>query len=520
MPFSKHGLRRQDLQLIAGRIAAVVLILLSTIIFVDGVVMESTQIFYVAIDVIYFVVFSTVALIIIMRKSGNYMVLAVSAALVLYGTTATTGFARISTALPTACSGAGFLCIGPVGYWSLTINFLLSASTVSVPILAYLFPDGHFIPHWTRWFAGMWVVWGLLSLLLPRINPYNWPFQYLALVYILGLSTGIYAQVVRYRAVSTLDQRQQTKWVAFGFAGAGISFSILVALIISIASLFPFLITYSFTEIFSVAFLVAQSIVPICIGLSILRRRLWDIDVVINRTLIYTLLSGCLFLVFWVSDKALEGLVGSVLVALTQVSNLSQYSSQVSGVGSAFIVGRSVSPIHKRSEEFINRMFYKDKVHLRRQLTEFAHEIRTLKNLSQILNESIERTCKLLKIRRGAIYLGDLSGEPKLAKAMNLPSKPTLIPKDKPSLGRLKHGTPIFRSDDKVLPLILPLTLPSSVNDESKSSRLVGLLALGPRESGMGYSNEDQSMLQEFADEVAPAIYFAHKKKRKTRKRT
>ncbi len=83
--------------------------------------------------------------------------------------------------------------------------------------------------------------------------------------------------------------------------------------------------------------------------------------VVINRTLIYTLLSGCLFLLFWVSDKVLEGLVGSVLFAAYSFSSLSRYASQFSGVGSTLIVGKSVSPIHKRSEEFINRMFYKDK---------------------------------------------------------------------------------------------------------------------------------------------------------------
>ncbi len=518
MSASKRELRTQYLRLIAARIAAVILILLSTVIFADGVIMEFGQIFYVAIDLIYFVVFSTVALIIITRKSDNYMVLAVSAALVLYGTTVTTGFARISSVLPTACSGPGILCVGPLDYWSLTINFLLSASTVSVPILAYLFPDGNFIPHWTRWVAGLWVAWGFLSLFIPHLNPYNWPFQYLALLYVFGLSTGIYAQVVRYRTVSTQEQRQQTKWVAFGFAAAGICFSILVALVISIASFFPSLVTYSFTEIFSAAFLVSQSVVPICIGLSILRRRLWDIDVIINRTLIYTLLSGCLFLLFWVGDKVLEELVGSVLVALTEFSSLSRYSSQFSGVGSALIVGKSVSPIHKRSEDFINRMFYKDKIHLRRQLSEFAHEIRNLKNLSQILNEVVERTCELLKIRCGAVYLSDPSGQLKLAKALNLPSKPTHLPKDKTSLGHLMDGTPVFRSDDKVLPLILPLTLPSSVSGESESSRLVGLFALGPRESGMGYSNEDQSMLQELADEVAPAIYFARKKKRRIKK--
>ncbi len=65
MPALKHGLRTPYLQLIAARIAAAVLILLSTVVFADGVIMEFGQIFYVAIDLIYFIVFSTVALIII-----------------------------------------------------------------------------------------------------------------------------------------------------------------------------------------------------------------------------------------------------------------------------------------------------------------------------------------------------------------------------------------------------------------------------------------------------------------------
>ena len=512
-------LRRLGLQLIAARVAAVALILLSTAIFADGVILESGRIFYVIIDLTYFIVFSTVALIIITRKSDNYMVLAVAAALVLYGTTATTGFARISSALSTVCSGPGFFCVGPVDYWSLTINFLLSASTVSVPILAYLFPDGHFVPRWTRWVAALWIAWGVLSLFFPRINPYNWPFQYLALLYIVGLSTGIYAQIFRYRRVSTQEQRQQTKWVAFGFAAASIVFGILVALVISITFLFPFLATYLSNEIFSAAFLISQSIVPACIGLSILQRRLWDIDVIINRTLIYTMLSGCLLLVFWASDTALENLLGSVLSALAASAKLSQYSSQFSGVGSTMIVALSVSPIHKRSEEFINRMFYKDKLHLRRMLSEFAREIRYVENLSQLLSEVVERTCKLLKIRCGAIYLGDSSGRLKLAKAVNLPSKPIALPKDNASLSRLMDGAPVFRSDNKILPLILPLTLPSSAAEKSKQSPLVGLLALGTRKSGMGYSHEDQSMLQDFADEVAPAVYFARQKKKKKTRR-
>jgi hypothetical protein len=340
-------------------------------------------------------------------------------------------------------------------------------------------------------------------------------------VYVFGLGTGIYAQVYRYRHVSSPDQKQQTKWVVFGFIAASIVGSVLLALIISISYFIPSLYSIQ-AEIYMVvvsAYFVSQSIVPVCIGLSILRRRLWDIDVVINRTLVYSVLSLVLFLVFWAADKVLGTLVESLLNAFGQFSNLSQYSSQYSGIGSTLIVGRAVSPLHKRIEETINRRFYKDRLHLRTLFAEFAHEARNIKDLSGLLNLIIKKTCGLLKIRYGAVFLEDMSKGLKLAKSQNLPSKALPLPKDKNTLHRLSNGSSVYRSEDKTLPLILPLTLPSSAKEKSKPFRLVGLLALGPRHSGLGYSSDDRSMLQDFVDQVAPAVYFARKKTQRKEKR-
>jgi hypothetical protein len=342
------------------------------------------------------------------------------------------------------------------------------------------------------------------------------------LVYVFGLATGIYAQVYRYRHVSSPEQKQQTKWVVFGFIAASIVGSILLALIISISYFIPPLYSIQ-AEIYKVvisAYFVSQSIVPLCIGLSILRRRLWDVDVVINRTLVYSVLSLVLFLVFWACDKVLGTLVESVLNAFAQFSNLSQYSSQYSGIGSTLIVGKAVSPLHKRIEETINRRFYKDRLHLRTLFAEFAREARNITDLPKLLNLVTKKTCDLLKIRYGAVYLEDVSKGLKLAKSQNLPSRQLSLPKDQNTLNRLSSGSSIFRSEDKALPLLLPLTLPSSAKEKSKASRLVGLLALGPRHSGLGYSSDDRSMLQDFADQVAPAIYFARKRTGKKRKRT
>lgn len=484
--------RAWDLRLAFARVAALVLVFLSTAIFIDGVIVEDgTQIFYAVIDLIFFFAFSAVAFIIITRRSDNYMVLAVGTALVMYAATGSTGFGALSQEVTRVCSSTGLLCLRAIDYWSLTIDILLFASTISVPILAYVFPDGRFIPRWTRWLTALWIAWGVSSLVFPRLNPYSWPVQYSWLLFVFGLCTGLYAQVFRYRRVSTQEQRQQTKWVAFGFAAASTGYIALPLL----SAMFPFLLEPPINRIYFITatsvFFISQSIVPACIALSILRRSLWDIDVVINRTLIYMMLSGSLLLVYWASDNALEKLVSW---ALGTFSSLSQFS----GAGSTAIVAVAVSPIHKRSEEFINRVFYRDKLHLRVVFSESAHEIRGLTDLSQVLKDVVEKTCKLLKIRYGALYLGDSVERLKLAKAQNLPSKPLALPKDKDSLCRIMNGTPVFRSDDRILPLILPLTLPSSAKEKTRGSRLVGLLALGPRGAGMGYSREDQSMLQGF----------------------
>jgi len=524
-----------DSKIALFRVASSAFIILSTAVFIYCAITELEQhaVYALALDLFVFFVFSVVAFIIIANKSNNALVLAVAAALVLYAATGSFGFGSLSGQATRLCAGPWFLQKAecprtfqtPTDYLSLVLDFLTATSTVSVPVLAYLFPDGHFVPRWTRWLTGIWILWGIFALILPTLNPVAWiPGYYTVLVYAFGLGTGSYAQLYRYRYVSTPEQKQQTKWVAFGFAAASIVGSLLLALIVTASFVVPFLLGSSnqilvYETVVVSVFFVSQSMVPICLGFSILRRRLWDIDVVINRTLIYSLMSVILFFVFWASDKILSNLVESLLNAFAQFSNLSQYSPQYSGLGSTLIVGRAVAPVHKRVDDFINRRFYKDKLHLQQMFSEFGHEIRDVHDLPHLLTLLIKRTCKLLKIQHGAVYLVGAGGKLKLAKSEKIPSKRLTLPEDKDTVGRLLSGAPVFRSEDKILPLILPLALASSGQKKSKWPGLVGLLALGPRASGMGYSSDDRSMLQDFADEVAPTIYFARKKKRKrTRK--
>ena len=96
--------------------------------------------------------------------------------------------------------------------------------TVTVGWFAYLFPDGRFVPRWTRLNALGWAVycvaWGLFpSMPLSLIDPFEASFGAFLILMLLGWSVGLVAQAARYRQVDS-RQRTQTKWVLLVIAGA------------------------------------------------------------------------------------------------------------------------------------------------------------------------------------------------------------------------------------------------------------------------------------------------------------
>ena len=150
---------------------------------------------------------------------------------------------------------------------------------MSMAFMFYLFPDGRFVPRWTRWVAGS----SLLLILAGELLP----------VPVALSGTGVFAQIYRYIRVSGPVERQQTKWVVFGLMGA-------VALIVvwsTVALAFP-PDEPSRGRIYALlvvgpVLMVLLLLLPLSFGIAILRYRLWDIDVLVNRTLVYGRADGC-----------------------------------------------------------------------------------------------------------------------------------------------------------------------------------------------------------------------------------
>src|SRR5438067_7015700 len=103
--------------------------------------------------------------------------------------------------------------------WRLPISFAVELLLLLFFLTFILFPDGRFVPRWTRW---LFVVFSLGSVIFTFFtNPFAAPAEWVAVpldLLFLSLYVGlVIAQMYRYRYVSTLVQRQQTKWVVYGF---------------------------------------------------------------------------------------------------------------------------------------------------------------------------------------------------------------------------------------------------------------------------------------------------------------
>ncbi|EFH88233.1 histidine kinase [Ktedonobacter racemifer] len=171
--------------------------------------------------------------------------------------------------------------------WNLAVFplFLLGQSTFLT--FFYLFPSGRFVPRWTRWFALLNLLYWTASFFLPEVM--SGPPS--ALMFVFGI-TAVIAQVYRYRSVSPSKERQQTKWVVFGFVAA---------ILLFILSRFLFFVLPPALQRSQVAatllgggsVYLALMLIPIFIGIAILRDQLFDIDLIINRTLVYGTLTAC-----------------------------------------------------------------------------------------------------------------------------------------------------------------------------------------------------------------------------------
>src|SRR5262249_7954122 len=151
-------------------------------------------------------IWSAVGIFIAWRKSNDWIALLVALLLVTTGIAGQNipDFNTLSTPLVASSS--------PL-YMPTMMVSVMSAFLYLLTFL--LFPNGRFVPRWTRWLLVVGMAWmgGFALLLLSHAPPSPWPGPFILAAFMAVDVPGLFGQVYRYRFVSTPQQRQQTKWV-------------------------------------------------------------------------------------------------------------------------------------------------------------------------------------------------------------------------------------------------------------------------------------------------------------------
>lgn len=336
---------------------------------------------------------------------------------------------------------------------------LYSWSFTSFFLLFYLFPDGRFVPRWTRWAAVVFVADVVLADHFPSspLATANWPLPLGIPYFAFLLGSVLVAPIYRYRRASGPVQRQQIKWVVYGLVVALVSFLGFGQLSTLPALNQPGVPAALMALASPVAFGVVFMLVPASIGIAVLRYRLWDIDPIGNRALVYGALTAIV--------------VGLYIVTVGFLGALFRTDANLlfSLVATGF-VAVLFQPVRDRLQRAVNRLMYGERDEPYRVLSRLGERLETVLTPEQVLPTIVESVRDALKLPYVAVAL------------------------------RWGEGFAVAATSGE--PVDEPLRLPLVHQHEA-----VGELLLAPRARGEDFGTAERRLLDDLARQAGVAAH-------------
>ena len=293
-----------------------------------GLSVDAYVAYLFALGLIFALACFAVGMIIGLRRSDQPMALFVASLLV------TLGAASID---PVAVFGRSVV-VGQRSGLQFWLNYFMNwASFETVVLLLLLFPDFRFRPRWSRWLAPLTpILW-----LLPLSD--SWLFVLNLSLVAVVLAISVSAQNYRYHHISDDVQRRQTRLVAVGFAIAGCGF-IFDQFVYKFSILQPGTLAYMIESALMTACVLC---IPTSFGIAILRYHLWNIDLIVNRALVYVPLTGLLTGLY-------SGLVTLIQHLFPQLTGASSFGA---GLVATVVVGSALTPVKNAFQTVVDRHF-------------------------------------------------------------------------------------------------------------------------------------------------------------------
>jgi hypothetical protein len=315
--------------------------------------------YFVAVELAFMAVPFAIGVAIFWRRSDDWMALLGSLMLITFGATLAIPYPLLDLPL----------------LWKFSAEAVSFIGTALLILFTYLFPDGRFVPPWTRWLAALWI--GLMVPVHFFAEPLN---ALLGNPWVNGLfatglvGTTLFAQIYRYRWVSGPSQRQQTKWVVFGVVAAlgGSCMLLLLSHIVQQRGLLSSLVG-------NTAWFLLMLLIPLSIAVAVLRYHLYNIDVLINRTLVYGSLTALLAAVY-------SGGV-AVTQAIFRALTGQEQQPELAIVVSTLAIAALFSPLRRYIQTFIDRRFYRSKYDAAKTLEAFSAKLRDETDLDRLGDE-------------------------------------------------------------------------------------------------------------------------------------
>ena len=329
-------------------------------------------------------------------------------------------FCAVGLALAVASAASGYADYGLYGngdalpaaelaaWLSVWLNIVVLF--VAPCLLFLLFPDGR--PPSTRWRPVVWLtavagggIFFTLAFSPGELDKYTYPGlpnplgvggevgDVLTAIESIGdgilpivVLVTISSTVIRFRR-SSGRERLQLKWVAYTAALTAASF--LVSFVL------PEPVPRVAEDAVFFLGVVAFATIPIAAGVAILRHRLYDIDVLVNRTLVYGLLSLSLAVVYVSGIASLQGLFRT----------LTGQESQLAVVASTLMIAALFGPLRRRVQGFIDRRFYRRKYDAAKTLESFSAKLRDETDLETLSGDLVGEVRETVQPAHASLWL-------------------------------------------------------------------------------------------------------------------